>query len=110
MRANGRRGFVRFTHVAVMLCTIGLLAGCGKDYSREQFKSLTINKTEAEVREAVGDPSWVSNTQPARWIYYRKTFDATQHHDDYSVTLNFTKDPATGQSKVASVQFAATSN
>ncbi len=101
---------MRFTQLAVTFLTIGLLAGCGKDFSREQFKSLTMNKTEAEVREAVGNPSWVSNTQPPRWIYYHKTFDAAQHHDDYSATLDFEKDPATDQSKVASVQFAAKAN
>jgi hypothetical protein len=110
MNADNRRVLVRFTHVGIIVGSLMLLAGCGKDFSRAQFKTLTMDKTGAEVKAAVGDPSWVSSSKPERWIYYRKTFNAKNQKEDYSATLNFYADATTGQSKVANVEFSTTSN
>lgn len=82
------------------------LAGCGKTYNHDEFSKLVMHKSEAEVRSALGEPSWINDGKPVTWMYYRKTYDAAnQNKDDYKASLKFAPDAATGQDKVVDVQF-----
>ena len=92
---------LRLFNAALLLFLLLGLAGCGKDYSREQFTQLTMHKTEAEVRNALGEPARISDGKPKTWYYYGKTYNAAnQNKDDYSASLKFAPDAASGQDGV----------
>lgn len=77
--------------------------GCGEDYSRTKFKQMVMNKTEAQVKEAVGEPLLVKD---GKWYYFRITFDSkNDNKEDYKASLTFKKDPTTGQNVVSGVEF-----
>ncbi len=79
------------------------LNGCGEEYSRTKFKQLVMNKTEAQVKEAVGEPLLVKD---GRWYYFRITYDGkNENKEDYKASLTFKKDAATGQNIVSGVDF-----
>src|SRR4051794_10352003 len=86
------------------LLTAALIAGCSKDYSHEQFRQLVIDKSPAEVRSAVGEPSLIRQGNPVTWQYYRRTYDR-QHNDDYRASIQFERDPKTGQDKAVKIEF-----
>jgi len=109
MRADDKSLLLSIFHAALVLFVLVGLAGCGKNYSRDQFTQMAMHKTEAEVRGVFGEPSWISDGNPKTWIYYHKTFDvANQNKDDYKASLKFAPDAAAGSDKVVNVEFAAT--
>ena len=109
MKGNRKRFWSSVINAVLSGVLIVGLTGCAKDYSRDQFTQLTLHKTESEVRTAVGEPSWISDTKPKTWTYYRRTFNAKDNNkDDYKATLKFATDSATGQDRVVNVEFGAT--
>jgi hypothetical protein len=61
----------------LLLIGVTLVAGCGNIYSRDDFTTAVIGKTEQEVIQQFGTPDSVDERNPDRvvWTYDRKTFD-----------------------------------
>ena len=66
-----------------------LVAGCGDLYDRTDFTRLVQNKSEQEIRKAVGKPSTVDSSNPERviWTYTTATFDPTNSNKRDTKTI-----------------------
>lgn len=68
------------------------LAGCGNTYSRDDFMTGVMGKSEQEVKTQYGAPAAVDEANPDRvtWTYKRETFDlANQNRIDSKTTVIF---------------------
>ena len=93
-----------FSAALVVLAVLGI-SGCGKAYSRDEFNQLVMHKSQAEVKNVLGEPAWINDGKPVMWVYHDKTFDAANKKDDDKVSLTFAPDAATGQEKVIDIRF-----
>lgn len=83
------------------------LAGCGNTYSRTDFTTAVMGKSEQEVTTQFGKPASVdaSNPDKAAWTYSRETFDLTnQNRIDSKTTVIF--EGAAGSRHVTKVDFS----
>lgn len=84
-----------------------LLTGCGDIYSRDDFRTAVVGKSDAEVLTQFGKPDVVDTHDPTRtvWTYKHKTFDlANQNSRDAEADVTFDK-PAGGTPHAVSVEF-----
>ena len=87
------------------LAVLGL-SGCGPDYSRTDFSQKVMNKTEAQVKAALGTPGLVKD---GVWYYFSETYNAENgNKNDYKTGVTFKKDGASGENKVSAVNFYET--
>ena len=106
MKANDKSVLLRVFGAAIIIFAAMGIAGCGKTYSRDDFNKLVVNKSESEVKSAVGEPAWINDGKPTTWIYHSKTFDAAnQNKSDSKASLTFGPDAAGGQEKVIEVRY-----
>ena len=80
MKTHDRGLLFRIINAAFVVLLLFGLAGCGKNYSRDEFTQLTMNKTEAEVRSVIGDPALIGD-KPKTWTYYHKTYNAANQNN-----------------------------
>jgi hypothetical protein len=87
--------FSKFTRPLLTACALAafvLVAACARAYSRDDFSTAVIGKSEQEVLTAIGKPSSVKedDSQHARWIYSHQTFDlSNQNRMDSTTTVMF---------------------
>jgi hypothetical protein len=82
----------RFLLVAALLLSTLFATACGNTYSRDDFMTGVIGKSEQEVTAKFGKPLAVTEESPDRvtWIYARETFDlANQNRIDSKTTVIF---------------------
>lgn len=90
---------------AAVLATL-VLAGCGNIYSRDDFVSSVMGKSENEVVEKVGKPASINAVDPAHpeWIYRHETFDTgNRNRVDANAIVTFERSGF--ELKVARVSF-----
>jgi hypothetical protein len=91
---------------AVLLFTT-FLAGCGDTYSRDDFMTAAMGKSETEITAKFGKPGSVDETDPehVKWIYSRETFDlANQNRIDSKTIVIF--EGAAGNRHVSKIDFS----
>lgn len=107
MKMTDKKVSFRSFSAALLIFAVLGFAGCGEDYTRAKFSQLVMDKTEAEVKTAVGEPNLIKGDQ---WFYFRRTFNAkNENKADYKATLTFALDKATGQRTVHGVEFSTSS-
>ena len=95
------------TFLAALLLSTSLLTACGNTYSREDFTTGVMGKSEQEVTAKFGKPATVDESNPdhVMWTYTRETFDLTnQNRIDPKTTVIFER-PG-GARRVAKVEFS----
>jgi hypothetical protein len=92
--------------LAAALMVGTFLTGCGNTYSRDDFTTGVIGKSETEVTAKFGKPASVeSGTEREVWTYSRETFDlANQNRIDSKTTVTF-EGPA-GERHATKVDFS----
>jgi hypothetical protein len=96
-----RRGPVA---AALMLAT--LLSACGETYSRDDFTTGVIGKSEQEVSAKFGKPASIDENSPdqIRWVYKRETFDLANQNRIDGKTMVIFEGPS-GQRHATKVEF-----
>ena len=91
---------------AALLLSTGLTA-CGNTYSRDDFTTGVIGKTENEVTTRFGKPASVDESNPDRviWTYTRETFDLGNQNRIDSKTMVIFEGPA-GSRHATKVDFS----
>jgi hypothetical protein len=77
---------------AALLLTALVTTACGNTYSRDEFTTGVIGKSEQEVTAKFGKPAAVSeeSADRATWTYSRETFDlGNQNRIDSKTTVIF---------------------
>jgi hypothetical protein len=100
----GKR-ILRATAAAVLALS---LAACGQVYSRTDFKTMVIDKSEEEVTKNVGKPKAVDASKPDHvvWKYSTATFDTDQQNRrDSETRVIFEKTGPGGKLKATNVEF-----
>src|SRR4051812_6238775 len=90
-----------------LLTLTAALAGCGNTYSRADFTTAVIGKSEQEVKTQFGTPATVETPSPDRatWTYTRETFDLdNQNRIDSKTTVTF--EGAAGSRHAVKVDFS----
>jgi hypothetical protein len=59
--------------------------------SRDDFKSMVLGKTPAEVIKAVGKPDETSDVDDSTWLYRERTLDPVTRKPDARIRLSFEK-------------------
>ena len=93
----------------VLALAISLVAACGDLYSRTDFTTMIMNKSEQEVIKQIGKPSTVDDSNPDRviWIYTNTTFDVdNQNKRDAKTTLTLERKGSGGKLMVTAVDFS----
>ena len=99
--------FARRLVTACALAAFVLIAACGRTYSRDDFTTAVMGKSEQEVVTAVGKPSSVKedDAQHSTWTYSHQTFDMTnQNRIDANTTVKL-EGPA-GKRVVTKIDFS----
>jgi len=65
-----------------------------RTYTREEFRTAVVGKTEAEVIAAVGKPDSTSDSGTKMWIYKNRTTDPVTGKTDPSAFVHFGRDGA----------------
>ena len=83
-------------------------AGCGDIYGHEEFEKLVKNKSEDDVVKALGKPSSVDNSNPARvvWSYKGMTYDIDNHNNRDAVVNLVMSSTSGGKLQVSEVEYA----
>jgi hypothetical protein len=95
-----------FLSAALLLVTL-FTAACGNTYSRDDFTTGVIGKSEQEVTTKFGKPASVSEESPERatWTYTHETFDlGNQNRIDSKTTVIF--EGPTGTRHATKVDFS----
>ena len=101
-------GLKRFALVAALLAPILWIAGCGEIYSRGDFTTKVMNKSETDIIKEIGKPSNVDSSNPNRviWTYTSKTFNIeNQNTRDAKTMLIFEHKGTAGALMVTNVEF-----
>jgi hypothetical protein len=80
-----------FAFLALLLSTL-MLAGCSNTYSRDDFNTGVIGKSEQEVTQKFGKPESVKaeGDEAVVWTYSHVTFDlANQNRIDSKAVVTF---------------------
>jgi hypothetical protein len=98
--------FTRRILGACALAAVVLIAACGRIYSRDDFTTAVMGKSEQEVLTAVGKPSSIKedDAEHATWTYSGQTFDLTNQNRVDSKTTVILQGPA-GKRSVTKVDF-----
>jgi hypothetical protein len=86
------RLFTRRLFTACALAALMLVAACSRPFSRDDFTTAVMGKSEQEVMTAIGKPASVKedDAEHATWTYSRQTFDLNnQNRMDSSATVIF---------------------
>ena len=105
MLGTGRKGWARALVLAIAVST---LAACGDLYSRTDFTTMVMSKSENEVTKQVGKPASIDTSNPKRviWIYNGTTFDIdNQNKRDARTILILEPNGKGGALMVTSVEF-----
>jgi hypothetical protein len=97
----------RFFLVAAMLLSALFATACGNTYSRDDFTTGVIGKSEEEVIAKFGKALAVTEESPdhVTWIYSRETFDLANHNSIDSKTTVIFEGPA-GKRYATKVDFS----
>ena len=96
---------LRLGGAMVVALAVLSMSGCGKSYSHDEFNALVMHKSEAEVKQVLGEPAWINDGKPAMWVYHGKTFDAANNKKDDKVSLTFGAEGSAGEQKVVDIRF-----
>jgi hypothetical protein len=99
---------MRLTRALALAAAVLTLAACGDLYSRTDFTTMVMNKSESEVRKQVGKPSEVDASNPKRviWTYTNTTFDIdNQNKRDAKTMLILEPNGSGGALMVTNVEF-----
>jgi hypothetical protein len=98
--------FTRRLLTACALLAFVALAACSRPFSRDDFTTAVIGKSEQEVLTAVGKPASVKEDDPdhARWTYSHQTFDLNNQNRMDSTTTVLFEGPA-GKRHATKVDF-----
>ncbi len=105
MRITGWKHTARAAALAIAML---MIAACADIYSRGDFTTMVMSKSENEVIKQVGKPSNVDSSNPDRviWTYTRKTFDIEkQNTRDAKTMVIFEHKGAAGALMVTNVEF-----
>jgi hypothetical protein len=97
--------------VAAVATAISLgvaLAACSEMLSREDFAARVKDKSDAEVKKAVGTPAAVDESRPDQvtWTYNSRTFNIGENNKfDSKAVVVFSKAGSDGKLKAADVKF-----
>ena len=83
-----------------------LLAACGNIFSRTDFTTMVMDKSEEEVKSKAGKPAEIDASNPDHvvWTYKLETFGEGNKRDDKTMVIFERKGPG-GKLKVTNVQF-----
>jgi hypothetical protein len=100
-------GWMRALRAAVIVLPLVFVAACGQIYSRTDFTTMVMDKSDAEVMQKVGKPVSVdsSNAEQVIWTYYSETFDVDNQNKRDQKTVVTLKKGSDGKLKVTGVQF-----
>jgi hypothetical protein len=96
----------RAAFAAALSLSIGLTA-CGNTYSRDDFTTAAMGKSEQEITTQFGKPAEVDESNPEHvvWVYKRETFNLQDQNKIDSKTIVIFDGPA-GSRHVAKVDFS----
>ena len=100
-------GWTRALRAAAFALPLVFAAACGQIYSRADFTTMVMDKSDDEVMQKVGKPATVDTTNPEQviWTYHSETFDTdNQNKRDAKTVVTLKK--INGKLKVAGVQFS----
>ena len=104
------RGMLRFAvRSAFVVVPLLLVSGCGNVYSREDFTTAVVGKSEQEVEQQFGKPDEVEESGPEKvtWVYTHKTFNlAHQNKVDAKTMVTLERLDVAGKSAATRVDFA----
>jgi hypothetical protein len=93
----------------VVAVTLGLaLSACSEMLSREDFAARVKDKSDAEVKKAVGTPAAVDESRPDQvtWTYNSRTFNIGENNKfDSKAVVVFSKAGSDGKLRAADVKF-----
>jgi hypothetical protein len=96
------------TRALVFAIAVSTLAACGDLYSRTDFTTMVMNKSDTEVTKTVGKPASIDASNPRRviWTYNNSTFDIdNQNKRDSRTRLIMEPTGNGGKLMVTSVEF-----
>ena len=101
-------GWMRTLRAVVVGFTIVFVAACGQIYSRTDFTSMVMNKSDDEVMQKVGKPQSVdtSSADQVTWVYTSETFDTENQNKRDAKTVVTLKKGSDGKLKVTGIQFS----
>lgn len=97
----------RVACAAVFAVTPLLMTACGDVYSRDEFVTAVMGKSEDTVSQKFGKPASVDASSPERviWIYRRETFDLNNQNRRDSKTIVIFEEHD-GERMVTKVEFS----
>jgi hypothetical protein len=101
-------GLARLLGVVVIVIGMLNLAGCGDIYSRTDFTTMVMGKSDKEVTKALGKPAGVEETDASHvtWTYKSGTFDLdNQNKRDSKAMVIFERKAPGGAMVVTEVKF-----
>ena len=84
--------FTRRLFTACALAALVLIAACSRPFSRDDFTTAVMGKSEQEVVTAIGKPASVKedDAEHATWTFSHQTFDmSNQNRMDSKATVTF---------------------
>ena len=98
--------FWRRGSCAAALVLATLLTACADTYSRDDFTTAVVGKSEQEVTAKFGKPASIDDSGPdrTRWIYTRQTFDLGNQNRIDGKTMIIFEGP-TGERHATKVEF-----
>ena len=99
--------FYRHAAVTAALALTTLLTACGNTYSRDDFTTAVIGKSEQEISAKFGKPAAVDESSPdrIRWTYHRETFDLANQNRIDGKTMVIFEGPA-GERHATKVEYS----
>ena len=100
--------WMRSARAFALAVAVLMIAACGNIYSRTDFTTMVINKSDEEVVKQVGKPANVDTSNPERviWTYSHTTFDIdNQNKRDVKATLILERKGTGGALMVTNVEF-----
>jgi len=82
-------GWMRSARALALAAAVLTLAACGDIYSRSDFTTMVMNKSDNEVTKQLGKPANVDTSNPERviWTYKNTTFDLDHENKRDTKTL-----------------------
>jgi hypothetical protein len=101
-------GWTRALRAAAFALSLVFVAACGQIYSRSDFTTMVMDKSDDEVMKKVGKPTTVDSSNPEQvtWTYYSETFNVDNQNKRDQKTVVTLKKGSDGKLKVTAVQFS----